>query len=247
MIADIVQTGLSSWWAPALAFAAGLVSCLSPCVWPLLPGYLSFITGRADRRRGVGRRSHAAGADAAVHPGVHDRVRAARGVRLDVRAGVQGHDRAAGGRRDRDHVRGADDRVRAAARLDGALRRAPAVPRPRAPGQRRRGAARHGVRCGLDPLHRPRARVDPRDRRERQHGEGGAAAGQLLGRARRAVPARRSRGDEVHGRLRLGEAPVHARSRSSRGRSWSRSACCCSPGEFTRIVAPLAERFTLGI
>lgn len=45
MIADIVQTGLSSWWAPALAFAAGLVSCLSPCVWPLLPGYLSFITG----------------------------------------------------------------------------------------------------------------------------------------------------------------------------------------------------------
>lgn len=45
MIADIVQTGLSSWWAPALAFVAGLVSCLSPCVWPLLPGYLSFITG----------------------------------------------------------------------------------------------------------------------------------------------------------------------------------------------------------
>ena len=45
MIADIVQTGLSSWWAPALAFAAGLVSCLSPCVWPLLPGYVSFITG----------------------------------------------------------------------------------------------------------------------------------------------------------------------------------------------------------
>ncbi|MGZ8630445.1 MAG: cytochrome c biogenesis CcdA family protein [Actinomycetota bacterium] len=45
MIADIVQTGLASWWAPALAFAAGLVSCLSPCVWPLLPGYVSFITG----------------------------------------------------------------------------------------------------------------------------------------------------------------------------------------------------------
>jgi cytochrome c-type biogenesis protein len=45
VIADIVQTGLASWWAPALAFAAGLVSCLSPCVWPLLPGYVSFITG----------------------------------------------------------------------------------------------------------------------------------------------------------------------------------------------------------
>jgi cytochrome c-type biogenesis protein len=45
VIADIVQTGIASWWAPALAFAAGLISCLSPCVWPLLPGYLSFIAG----------------------------------------------------------------------------------------------------------------------------------------------------------------------------------------------------------
>jgi cytochrome c-type biogenesis protein len=45
LIADIVQTGLAAWWAPVLAFAAGLVSCLSPCVWPLLPGYVSFITG----------------------------------------------------------------------------------------------------------------------------------------------------------------------------------------------------------
>ena len=58
MIADIVQTGLSSWWAPALAFAAGLVSCLSPCVWPLLPGYLSFITGEqiVGEESGVDRR-----------------------------------------------------------------------------------------------------------------------------------------------------------------------------------------------
>jgi cytochrome c-type biogenesis protein len=45
MIADIVETGLSSWWAPALAFAAGLISCISPCVWPLLPGYVSFVSG----------------------------------------------------------------------------------------------------------------------------------------------------------------------------------------------------------
>ena len=45
MIADIVQTGLSSWWAPMLAFLAGLISCVSPCVWPLLPGYVSFISG----------------------------------------------------------------------------------------------------------------------------------------------------------------------------------------------------------
>jgi cytochrome c-type biogenesis protein len=36
---------LQTWWAPALAFAAGVVSCASPCVLPLLPGYLSFISG----------------------------------------------------------------------------------------------------------------------------------------------------------------------------------------------------------
>jgi hypothetical protein len=36
---------LGTWWAPALAFAAGVVSCASPCVLPLLPGYLSFVTG----------------------------------------------------------------------------------------------------------------------------------------------------------------------------------------------------------
>ncbi len=49
-----MQSGIASWWAPALAFAAGLVSCLSPCVWPLLPGYLSFVAG--DRITESGRR-----------------------------------------------------------------------------------------------------------------------------------------------------------------------------------------------
>lgn len=55
MIADIVQTGLTSWWAFALAFAAGVVSFASPCVFPLVPGYLSFVTGeRAEGDRGIG-------------------------------------------------------------------------------------------------------------------------------------------------------------------------------------------------
>jgi cytochrome c-type biogenesis protein len=54
VIADIVQTGIASWWAPALAFAAGLISCLSPCVWPLLPGYLSFIAGERIVGEGTG-------------------------------------------------------------------------------------------------------------------------------------------------------------------------------------------------
>ncbi len=55
MLADIVQAGLGSWWAPALAFAAGVVSFASPCVFPLVPGYLSFVSGtpREGERRPV--------------------------------------------------------------------------------------------------------------------------------------------------------------------------------------------------
>lgn len=41
----IVQRDLSAWWGPLIAFAAGTVSCASPCVLPLLPGYLAFVAG----------------------------------------------------------------------------------------------------------------------------------------------------------------------------------------------------------
>lgn len=40
-----VTGGLEAWWGPGLAFAAGVVSCASPCVFPLLPGYVSFVSG----------------------------------------------------------------------------------------------------------------------------------------------------------------------------------------------------------
>ncbi len=46
MIAD-VSVSIAQWWGPALAFAAGLVSFASPCVLPLVPGYLSFVTGES--------------------------------------------------------------------------------------------------------------------------------------------------------------------------------------------------------
>lgn len=46
MVADVAG-GVLRWWAPALAFAAGVVSFASPCVLPLVPGYLSFVTGGA--------------------------------------------------------------------------------------------------------------------------------------------------------------------------------------------------------
>jgi len=40
-----VEHNVAAWWGPALAFAAGVVSFVSPCVLPLVPGYLSFVTG----------------------------------------------------------------------------------------------------------------------------------------------------------------------------------------------------------
>jgi cytochrome c-type biogenesis protein len=48
-IVEIVTSG-SLLLAIPLAFAAGLVSFLSPCVLPLVPGYLSYITGVAGAR-----------------------------------------------------------------------------------------------------------------------------------------------------------------------------------------------------
>ncbi|MDP8957402.1 MAG: cytochrome c biogenesis protein CcdA [Actinomycetota bacterium] len=44
LLAD-VASNVGAWWAPFLALAAGLVSFVSPCVLPLVPGYLAFVTG----------------------------------------------------------------------------------------------------------------------------------------------------------------------------------------------------------
>ncbi|MEX2101344.1 MAG: cytochrome c biogenesis protein CcdA [Actinomycetota bacterium] len=35
---------LTAWWAPMVAFGAGIVAFASPCVLPLVPGYLSFVS-----------------------------------------------------------------------------------------------------------------------------------------------------------------------------------------------------------
>lgn len=55
----IEQSTLLAWWAPALAFAAGVVSCASPCILPVIPGYVSFVSGTA-----LGPRSPSGGAGA---------------------------------------------------------------------------------------------------------------------------------------------------------------------------------------
>jgi cytochrome c-type biogenesis protein len=44
---------LTSWWGPSLAFLAGLASFASPCVFPLVPGYLAFVTGGPALDRGL--------------------------------------------------------------------------------------------------------------------------------------------------------------------------------------------------
>ena len=46
MIADTAAL-LAEWWGPLLAFLACAESFASPCVFPLVPGYLSFVTGEA--------------------------------------------------------------------------------------------------------------------------------------------------------------------------------------------------------
>ena len=43
-VAGIVANG-GLWLAVPIAFAAGIVAFLSPCVLPLSPGYVSYITG----------------------------------------------------------------------------------------------------------------------------------------------------------------------------------------------------------
>ena len=35
--ADVAR-GVTQWWGPLLAFAAGVVSFVSPCVLPIVPG-----------------------------------------------------------------------------------------------------------------------------------------------------------------------------------------------------------------
>ena len=43
-IVEVVSSG-ALWLAIPIAFAAGMVAFLSPCVLPLAPGYVSYMTG----------------------------------------------------------------------------------------------------------------------------------------------------------------------------------------------------------
>ncbi len=54
MTIDGVVSGGALWVAVPLALAAGLVSFLSPCVLPLVPGYLGFLGGAVQPRKVAG-------------------------------------------------------------------------------------------------------------------------------------------------------------------------------------------------
>jgi cytochrome c-type biogenesis protein len=45
VLASTLSDQIGSWLSPFVAFVAGFVSFASPCVFPLVPGYLSFVSG----------------------------------------------------------------------------------------------------------------------------------------------------------------------------------------------------------
>ena len=173
--------------AAAVAALVGLISFASPCVLPLVPGYLSYVaglagtgaadagtaaagggTGRpprpplADRR--TGRRQMVLGARAV-------RARLHRGLRRARHGGGRSRPAAAGARR-RHHPRHGRRRDR----------RRPGLPRLAAPAaahQAAVAAARHGpgrgaaagrrLRAGLDAVPGPDARRRPQPRLRRGH------------------------------------------------------------------------------
>lgn len=62
-----MDPNLQAWWGPALAFLAGVVSFASPCVLPLVPGYVAFVSGQVPER-GEG------GSAVATRPSIRQRI-----------------------------------------------------------------------------------------------------------------------------------------------------------------------------
>ena len=213
-----------------LALAAGVVSFLSPCVLPLVPGYLSYVTGLTRPRcstRPARRRGRLLAGSGAVRRGLHrglrQRRRPARRLRR-LPARQRAH-RCSAPRRG-DHRARARVRRRAVPWLQRDLRvhRRPALGLVGAPcsacssaSAGRPASARRSARCmalGLDERH-GRAR-----RRARRR---------LLPRARPAVPRRRARVRQAMGAFAWVRRHHVWVMRARRGACSSRSACCSSP------------------
>ena len=143
-----------------LALAAGLVSFLSPCVLPLVPGYISTVGGRGAERPRARRRAQAARTEPAVHRGLLADLHPARPRRDERgRGAARPHRHAAAGRRHSHHHHGRGvpgGAVRELPELRVALAAAAHARRPRQPA--RRGG---GVRDRVDAVHERDARRDP--------------------------------------------------------------------------------------
>ena len=190
------------------ALAAGIVSFLSPCVLPLVPGYLSAVTGvaAADLEQANWRRVivpsllFVSSFSVDLHP-----ARPRRNGDRQHSAGAP-----ASARQDR---RMADHRDGLVLRL-GALHPAaqPGMARrgPPGPGRDRRSAGRRRrVRLGLDALHRPHAGGHPKRRRAlglRRPRR--PSARRLLGRPRDSLPAHLDRLHTDDDGLRRRQAPL---------------------------------------
>ena len=183
------------------AFAVGFISFISPCVLPLVPGYLSAVSGYSLADMKSGER----GLAKILLPAIvfclsFTAVFVALGMTATgLGSTLQDAQRHAGqDRRRRDHRARRllpAHAVRAAPEQGMAAGRAHLARRQRRPADRRRR-----VRGGLDAVHRPDAGLDPERRRHAGHGrQGRHPARVLLARARGAVPAHRGR---VHARHR---------------------------------------------
>ena len=135
-----------------VAFTAGVLSFLSPCVLPLVPSYIGFLTGLSLDEMGSRRRvafTHALAFVVGFSPGLP----AARRLRHGPRPGAQlpsGLARAP--RRSADHL--LRPGVPRGGQSSGAAGRTTPPSAEQAAWLSRLGDRRYGVRGGMDPLHR---------------------------------------------------------------------------------------------
>ncbi len=176
------------------AFAVGFVSFISPCVLPLVPGYLSAISGVSFAELSEGRGRMRVLGPSLVFCLSFTVMFVALGMSATGlgRTLTDHRDRAARDRRDRDHR---DGRA-----LPRNAVRAPPEPRVAAAGaplarvDGRPGDRRARLRDRLAALHRPDARRDPDRRRHRvDRREGRRPARLLRRRVRRTVHPQRGR------------------------------------------------------
>ena len=183
------------------AFAVGFISFISPCVLPLVPGYLSAVSGYSLADMKSGER----GLAKILLPAI---VFCLSFTTVFVALGMT----ATGLGSTLQDAKGTLDKIAGAViiALGVFFLLTPFVPAPE-PGmaagrahlarrQRRPADRRRRVRGGLDAVHRPHAGLDPERRRHAGHRrQGRHPARLLLARARGAVPAHRGR---VHARHR---------------------------------------------